>query len=73
MARHTEEGRAWFAVLGGVPAIIGWIAYGLAWLLGPQLAVQPDPLLWAAYGVGGYYLLLVSVTVCPLILMGLSS
>lgn len=65
------EGRAWFAILAGIPAILAWAAYGLAWLIGPHLVTPPDPLLWAGYTAGGYYLVLLALTVGPLVFLGL--
>lgn len=56
----NTEGLPWFSILAGVPAIMAWAAYGVAWLLGPHFAVAPDPLVWAGYAAGGYYALVLS-------------
>lgn len=73
MARKTspdaEEGRAWFAILGGIPAILAWIAYGLCWLLEPRLVGEQDPLLWAGYTAGTYYLIVATFVVGPVIVV----
>ena len=71
MSSIREEGRAWFALLAGVPALLGWVGYGLAWLLAPHLPAQPDPLIWAACAAGGWYALLLTFTVGPVLLMGM--
>lgn len=34
--KTTEEGRAWFTMLIGLPAALSWIAYGAGWLLQPR-------------------------------------
>lgn len=54
----AEQGRAWFTFLLGLPALIGWAAYGLAWLLAPRLPLPVDPLAWAGFAVGCYYSIL---------------
>ena len=41
-----------------IPAILAWLGFGLALLLGPHFVEQPDPLLWALYGAGGWFALL---------------
>ncbi len=72
MSRNeASEGRAYFALLLGVPALLAWLAYGFAWLIGPHLAVEPSPLLWAGYAAGGYYLMIAFVVGGPLVLLGL--
>lgn len=72
MSRSDQEaGRAWFALLAGIPALLGWVGYGLAWLLAPHLDTDPNPLLWAAYGAGAWYALL--LTLCAPLLFGMAS
>lgn len=44
---------AW-ALLGG-PAILGWVAFGVAWLLAPRLGGEVVPLMWAFWAVAGWY------------------
>lgn len=62
-----EEGRAWFALLGGIPAIIAWLAYGLCWLLDPRIAGEQDPLMWAGYAAGGWYMIAAMIAFGPII------
>lgn len=69
MADTTEQGRAWFAILAGIPAILGWVGYGLAILLAPHLGTAPDPLHWAAIATGGWYLIVLTFVVGPVLLM----
>lgn len=69
MDEATEHGRAWFAILAGIPAILGWVGYGLAILLAPHLGTAPDPLHWAGIAAGGWYLIVLTVAVGPLFLM----
>lgn len=69
MADTTEQGRAWFAILAGIPAILGWVGYGLAILLAPHLGTAPDPLHWAAIAAGGWYLIVLTFVVGPVLLM----
>lgn len=52
---EAEQGRAWFTFLLGLPALIGWAAYGLAWLLAPRMPMPVTPLDWAGSAVGAYY------------------
>lgn len=47
---------AWLGA--GVPAIIGWVVYGAAWLIGPRFPELPDPLMCSGYAVGAYYILI---------------
>ncbi|WP_298958349.1 hypothetical protein [uncultured Roseibium sp.] len=47
--------------LFGIPAILAWIGAGLAWLLAPHLAIDPEPLLWALYFAGGWFGLLIVI------------
>lgn len=70
MDNTTEQGRAWFAILAGIPAILGWAGYGLAVLLAPHLDVAPDPLHWAAIAAGGWYLIILTFVVGPVMLAG---
>lgn len=44
---------AWLGL--GVPAILAWLAAGLAWLLAPHLATEPDSLVWAMWSALGWY------------------
>ena len=64
MKSEAEEGRAWFTLLVSLPAILAWIGYGLAWLLGPHLVIAPEPLLWAGYAAGGYYAIIIFIWSC---------
>jgi hypothetical protein len=52
--KTTEEGRAWFTGLIGLPAALCWIAYGAGWLLYPRFPeLTPET---CAKGVAaGYY------------------
>lgn len=45
----------------GVPSILAWFGAGLAWLLAPHLAIDPDALTWAMYFAGGWYALLIAI------------
>lgn len=45
------HGWVWF----GVPAVLGWLGYGIAWLLAPRFADFPDPLQCAWMLAGGWY------------------
>ena len=60
-----------FALALGIPAVLAWIAYGLCWLIEPRLTSEQDPLLWAAYAAGGWYVLMAFIIGGPMILMGL--
>lgn len=68
-SRDEEEGRAWFALLGGIPAIIAWAAYGLCWLLAPRLAGEHDPLQWAGYAAGAWYMIVITFAIGPVIIL----
>lgn len=68
---ETQEGRAWFTMLAGPPAIIGWTAYGLAWLLGPRLPVPADLSSGQATPTGTYYLIAAFIAFGPMLLVGL--
>lgn len=60
-----------FALALGVPALLAWIAYGACWLLDPRLAGEQNPLIWAAYAAGGWYVLMAVIVGGPLVLVGL--
>lgn len=60
MRNPNEEGRAWFALLAGVPAILSWAAYGVAWIAAPRFPGLPSPIECAA-GTAGFYYALVMV------------
>ncbi len=65
-----DEGRAWFALLGGIPAVIAWAAYGLCWLLEPRLASEQDPIVWAGYAAGAWCLIVATFVCGPIMLIG---
>jgi hypothetical protein len=65
------SGRDIFTMGIGIPAMIAWIAYGLCWLIEPRLATDQNPLIWAAYAAGGWYLIIAVLVGGPCILMGL--
>jgi hypothetical protein len=45
-----------------LPAIIGWIAYGGAWLLQPRMGIGfPMPIEAAGYAVGAYYMIVLTL------------
>lgn len=69
MTPSRDEGWGWFAFLAGIPAILGWAAYGLAILLAPHLTATPDPLIWAGYTVGVWYGIVALFTVGPMLLI----
>jgi hypothetical protein len=48
--------RAYGWIWIGIPSVLGWIAYGLAWLLAPRIAEAVDPLVWAGNTVLVWYL-----------------
>lgn len=50
---------AWLFI--GIPAVLAWIGAGLAWLLAPHLAIEPQLLLWAMYGALGWYGLMIVI------------
>jgi hypothetical protein len=51
--KTTEEGRAWFTGLIGLPAALTWIAYGAGWLLQPRFPeLTPEA---CASSVAGFY------------------
>ena len=52
----TGNGILW--LLLGIPAILAWIAYGMAWLLAPHLVGEVSQIHWALYTAGGWYLIL---------------
>lgn len=56
-----EEGRAWFTLLIGLPALIGWIAYGMAWVLEPRFPGLITPIQAAGGAAGIYYSILLIV------------
>ncbi len=60
-----------FALALGIPAVLAWIAYGICWLIEPRLTSEQNPLLWAAYAAGGWYIAIAAIVGGPLILMGL--
>ena len=60
-----------FALALGIPAVLAWIAYGLCWLIEPRLTSEQNPLVWAAYAAGGWYVLMAVFVGGPMILMGL--
>lgn len=55
----TKNDAAWIFL--GVPALLGWIAFGSGWLLDPHLVAEVVPLMWSMYLVGVYYLMLLIV------------
>ena len=59
--------------LVAVPAILAWVGFGLALLLGPHFVEQPEPLLWAVYGVAGWFALIFAICGGWLALLVLSS
>lgn len=67
--QDEEDARAWFAILGGIPAILAWVAYGLCWLLDPRIAGEQDPITWAGYAVGAYYAIVLTFVVGPVIIV----
>lgn len=69
MSNTKEEGRAWFALLAGIPALLAWVAYGAAWLLAPRFPELPDPILCAGYAAGGWYALVILFTAGPVIFL----
>ena len=62
----AEQGRAWFTFLLGLPALIGWVAYGLTWLLAPRLPMPVDPLSAAGAAVGAYYAVMAFIVLGPM-------
>lgn len=52
---NDMRGLEFLSLAAGIPAILGWLAYGLCWLINPRLAAEQDPLIWAAYAAGGWY------------------
>lgn len=59
MDNITGNGLAWLFL--GVPAILAWMGYGIGFLLVPHLLIEINPLLWAAYGAGGWYALVLVI------------
>lgn len=62
MSRPTRPGE-WTGsdvmnFLFGTPALLGWLAYLLAWLLDPRMAGVQDPLQWAGAVALGYYMVI---------------
>lgn len=58
--------RAWGWFMIGLPAVIGWLAYGLAWLLQPRMGLGfPLPIEAAGYAMAAYYTL-----VCGIFVLG---
>lgn len=55
---ENTKPRDWWNGLLAIPALLGWVGYGLAILLAPHLAAEPDPLMWAAYAAGGWFALM---------------
>ena len=55
--RSSNDDTPWFSLALGIPALLGWIGYGLAVLLAPHLAADPNPLIWAAVGPAIWYFL----------------
>jgi len=53
----------WLAL--GIPAVLGWFAFGLAYLLAPHLGVDPTPLRWAGGTVLCWYLLMALIFLGP--------
>ena len=68
---QSNEGRDFFTLGAGIPAILAWIAYGLCWLLEPRLAGEQNPIVWAGYAAGGWYLAMAVFIGGPWILMAL--
>lgn len=46
---------AWLAL--GAPALLGWFAALLGWLLAPHLGVDPAPMAWGLCAMMGWYIL----------------
>jgi hypothetical protein len=62
MSDDKETARAWGWFLIALPAIIGWIAYGGAWLLQPRMGIGfPMPIEAAGYAVGAYYMIVLTL------------
>ncbi|MEM1039407.1 MAG: hypothetical protein AAGI12_08045 [Pseudomonadota bacterium] len=45
----------------GIPALLAWLAFGLAILLDPHLNHDLQPLVWALYGAASWYVLIILV------------
>ncbi len=54
----TEGWNAFLWLALGIPAVLGWFAFGLGWLLDPHLVAEVIPLVWAAYAAGAWYVLM---------------
>lgn len=66
--KTDEQSRAWFTFLLGFPAILAWIVYVLAWLLGPRFPELPDPIICAGYAAGAYYSIIAFIFIGPVFL-----
>ena len=53
----------WFGLVLGFPALLGWLAYGICWLLDGRLGGGTDALFWAGSAVAIYYALMISLVI----------
>jgi hypothetical protein len=58
---HDWSGHEILWMLFGIPAIIGWIVIGAAWLLAPRFGFPPEYLKYGLYGTGCWYGLLMII------------
>lgn len=56
---RDTTGNQWAWALIGIPAVLGWLAIGIGWLVAPRLTVEIAPLVWGMFAVAGWYGLLI--------------
>lgn len=61
MTHRDVTGNQVLWIMLGIPAILGWVVIGAAWLFAPRFGLESDYLLYGLGALGVWYVLLLTL------------